>query len=67
MLGSQWMIYSSITPYVYLVPTRTDADGGANDRQVLLDFSGGSDDSGVRYHSRQAVRAPSSSARRQVA
>ncbi|CEH15848.1 WD40 repeat-containing protein [Ceraceosorus bombacis] len=49
--NNAWMIYSSITPFVYLVPTRVDEQqsGSQSDKQVLLDFSGGDDDAGVRY------------------
>ena len=51
--GNQWMIYSSLTPYVHLVPTSdvndTNPETGAvaaktspaaDDQQVLLDLSG---------------------------
>nr|CDI51619.1 wd40 repeat-like protein [Melanopsichium pennsylvanicum 4] len=44
---NQWMIYSSITPYVHLVPTRQDFDTGGrtpSDNQVMLDFSNTEDD-----------------------
>lgn len=57
---NKWMIYSSITPYVYLVPTQQDADLDRRnhyDNQVMLDFSNhGNDDAGVR--SRSGVRKP---------
>lgn len=49
------MIYSSITPYVYLVPTRQEVESGGrshSDNQVMLDFSNsGNDDAGVRWRS----------------
>lgn len=52
---NHWMIYSSITPYVYLVPTRKEVESGGashSDNQVMLDFSNqGSDDAGVRWRS----------------
>lgn len=52
---NRWMIYSSINPYVYLVPTKYSEDSQAtsyNDQQVMLDFSNqGSDDAGVRWRS----------------
>ncbi|PWN53676.1 WD40 repeat-like protein [Violaceomyces palustris] len=44
---NQWMIYSSITPFVHLVPTREDIESGGrsnSDNQVMLDFSNSSDD-----------------------
>ncbi|KAN0060237.1 hypothetical protein ACQY0O_007566 [Thecaphora frezii] len=47
---NQWMIYSSITPFVHLVPTRqhfapTDGEGASHgDDQVMLDFSNSGDD-----------------------
>lgn len=50
---NQWMIYSSITPYVHLVPTKQEVESSGryhNDKQVMLDFSDhGNDDAGVRY------------------
>ena len=56
---NQWMIYSSITPFVHLVPTKQTFDTGGRkpgDNQVMLDFSNtGDDDTGVRW--RSAVRA----------
>ncbi len=59
---NQWMIYSSITPFVHLVPTKQTFDTGGgtpSDNQVMLDFSNtGDDDTGVRW--RSAVRACSS-------
>lgn len=52
---NQWMIYSSITPYVHLVPTRQDVQTQGRDNQVMLDFSNnGNDDAGVRW--RNGVR-----------
>lgn len=55
---NQWMVYSSITPYVHLVPTKQTLDTGgrmSSDHQVMLDFSNtGDDDTGVRW--RSAVR-----------
>lgn len=55
---NQWMIYSSITPFVHLVPTKQNFDTGGrtpSDNQVMLDFSNtGDDDTGVRW--RSAVR-----------
>ncbi|CBQ68109.1 conserved hypothetical protein [Sporisorium reilianum SRZ2] len=48
---NQWMIYSSITPFVHLVPTKQNYDTGGgtpSDHQVLLDFSNtGDDDTGI--------------------
>lgn len=56
---NQWMIYSSITPFVHLVPTKQHFESGGrtpSDNQVMLDFSNtGDDDTGVRW--RSAVRA----------
>lgn len=52
---NQWMIYSSITPYVHLVPTRQEVETQGRDNQVMLDFSNnGNDDAGVRW--RNGVR-----------
>jgi WD repeat-containing protein 23 len=55
---NQWMIYSSITPYVHLVPTKQEMDTGGrrqSDNQVMLDFSNhGDDNAGVRW--RNGVR-----------
>lgn len=54
---NRWMIYSSITPYVYLVPTGHGAEAESevtthSEQQVMLDFSNqGSDDAGVRWRS----------------
>lgn len=52
---NRWMIYSSITPYVHLVPTRYEAEAEVStqsEQQVMLDFSNqGSDDAGVRWRS----------------
>ncbi|SPO20380.1 uncharacterized protein UTRI_00777_B [Ustilago trichophora] len=48
---NQWMIYSSITPFVHLVPTKQNFDTGGrtpSDNQVMLDFSNtGDDDTGI--------------------
>ncbi|KAJ1030020.1 hypothetical protein NDA16_000933 [Ustilago loliicola] len=48
---NQWMIYSSITPFVHLVPTKQKFDTGGrtpSDNQVMLDFSNtGDDDTGI--------------------
>lgn len=55
---NQWMIYSSITPFIHLVPTKQHFDSGGSvpsDNQVMLDFSNsGDDDVAVRW--RSAVR-----------
>lgn len=53
---NRWMIYSSITPYVYLVPTRHEVESEVttthSEQQVMLDFSNqDSDDAGVRWRS----------------
>lgn len=52
---NQWMIYSSITPYVHLVPTRKEIESGGrshSDNQVMLDFSDhGHEEAGVRGRS----------------
>ncbi|GAC99443.1 hypothetical protein PHSY_007044 [Pseudozyma hubeiensis SY62] len=48
---NQWMIYSSITPFVHLVPTKQHFESGGrtpSDNQVMLDFSNtGDDDTGI--------------------
>ncbi|KAJ1027841.1 hypothetical protein NDA13_003294 [Ustilago tritici] len=48
---NQWMIYSGITPFVHLVPTKQAFDTGGripSDNQVMLDFSNiGDDDTGI--------------------
>ncbi|ETS63933.1 hypothetical protein PaG_02262 [Moesziomyces aphidis] len=47
---NQWMIYSSITPFVHLVPTKQTFETGGgtpNDNQVMLDFSNTDDDTGI--------------------
>ena len=49
-LDNHWLIYSSITPHVYL--TRTAAD--APDAHHLLDFSTGDEDYAVRTNVRSA-------------
>ena len=51
---NQWLIYSSITPFVHLVPTKQHFDPQArhSDDQVMLDFSNsGDDDASVRWRS----------------
>ena len=59
---NQWMIYSSITPYVHLVPTTQEVDSRGtshSDNQVMLDFSNrGHDDAGVRWRSGVRVASP---------
>lgn len=50
---NRWMIYSSITPIVHLVPTSAEAQGSSDtsDQQVALDFGAGDDGGGVRSRS----------------